>query len=105
LHREATVKLYIIVREALSTGLKIAQACHALRAFVGDYPHLDAYWHAEHNNIVVLQVDDIDSLADRLEAAGFRISKFREPDLDDQLTAFAAEPAAWKHLSSLRLAA
>jgi len=71
---------------------------------VGDHPVIDADWHATSNNLVVLQCDDIPSLADRLDAAGIKLSRFTEPDLDDALTAIAVEPDGWRHLSSLALA-
>jgi hypothetical protein len=97
------MKLYIVVAAALSVGLKAAQACHAMRAFTAAYPHLDAYWFHEHNNIVVLEHHDVPSLADALEGAGLRLARFHEPDLDDELTAICAEPAAWRELSNVRL--
>jgi hypothetical protein len=97
-------KLYIVLSSKLSNGLKIAQACHALRQFVGEYPHIDAYWFRESNNIVCLEVDDLPSLADRLEEVGLRISRFCEPDLNNELTAIAVEPKGWKRLSNVALA-
>lgn len=48
------MKLYIIVHPALSTGLKCAQACHALFAFTQTYPLKTLAW-AKDNNIVVLE--------------------------------------------------
>jgi hypothetical protein len=98
------MKLFVIVSAALNAGLKAAQGIHAFRAFQNDHPEVEQNWHTNHNNIVVLQDDDIPSLAARLEAKGFRISRFHEPDLDDELTAITAEPGAWKQLSSLPLA-
>lgn len=98
------MKLYIVVHAALSVGMKIAQGCHALRAFVEAQPALDREWFTTANNIVVLQNDDIPSLAERLKAAGFIVAAFHEPDLDDQMTAIAVEPSAWRLLSSLPLA-
>lgn len=97
------MKLYIVVAAALAAGLKAAQACHALRAFGADYPHLDEYWFREHNNIVVLEHPDVEALADELQEAGLRLSRFHEPDQDDALTAFCAEPAAWRALSNVPL--
>jgi hypothetical protein len=96
--------LYVIVNAALAAGLKCAQAIHAFRAFVGEYPDLEAQWHQGHNNIVVLQHDDLPGLAERLAGAGFKLSQFHEPDLGDALTAICAEPGAWRQLSSLPLA-
>lgn len=97
-------KLYIVLASKLSAGLKIAQACHAMRQFVGEHPILERFWFQESNNIVCLQTDDIRGLADGLEADGIRLSRFHEPDMDDELTAIAVEPMAWKRLSSLPLA-
>lgn len=99
------MKLYIVVRDSLRSGLAAAQAIHAAFLFGEQFPHLKDYWYKEHNNIVVLQHDDIDALADRLEAAGFRLSRFHEPDLDNQLTSICVEPGAWRALSSIKLAA
>jgi hypothetical protein len=98
------MRLFVIVNAALDAGLKAAQAIHAFRSFCGEYPHIEQYWHHESNNIVVLQDDDIPSLAERLEKKGFRLSRFTEPDRDDELTAICAEPGAWKQLSNLPLA-
>lgn len=99
------MKLYVVVWSALSHGLRAAQACHAMRAFGAQYPVLERYWFEEHNNIVILQHEDIPSLAERLEAAGLRLARFHEPDLDNALTAICVEPAAERLLSSVRLAA
>jgi hypothetical protein len=99
------VKLYIVVRDSLKPGLAAAQAIHAAFLFGEQYPHLKDYWYKEHNNIVVLQNDDVAALAVRLEEAGFRLSRFHEPDLDNQLTAICVEPEAWRMLSSVKLAA
>lgn len=98
------MKLYVIVQTVLDAGLKAAQAIHAFRAFQDDHPEVEADWHANANNIVVLQADELPSLADQLEARGFRLARFHEPDLDDQLTAVCVEPNAWRQLSSLPLA-
>jgi len=54
--------------------------------------------------LVVLEHPDLTSLAAELQAHGLRVALFHEPDLDDQLTALSAEPAAWRRLSNVRLA-
>lgn len=98
-------KLYIVIQSNLKAGMKIAQGVHAAIAFTMRYPDLSKQWHDHSNNIVCLQSDDIRGLADELEGKGLRLSRFHEPDLEGELTAFAAEPAAWKSLSKHRLAA
>lgn len=98
------MKLFVVVRSTLSAGLKMAQAIHAFRGFAADHPILESYWHAEHNNIVVLQHEDPEGLAEDLESQGIRLTRFHEPDLGGQLTAICAEPAAERVLSNLPLA-
>lgn len=98
------MKLYVIVAAALATGLKMAQACHALRQFAEEYPELDQAWFEQSNNLVVLQVDDVPSLAELLEEHGIRLARFHEPDLDNELTAICVEPSAKKQLARLHLA-
>jgi hypothetical protein len=98
------VKLYIVVLKSLSTGLKCAQACHALHAFTRAYPDATEQWEAD-NNIVVLEHEDITSTADMLEALGIDVARFNEPDLDGAMTAICAAPTAKRHLRELRLAA
>jgi len=97
-------KLYVILERALDAGLKMAQAIHTFKVFAVEHPDLEQWWYTESNNIVVLQDDDVLSLANRLEEMGFRVSRFREPDLDDQMTGICVEPRAWRHLSTLQLA-
>ena len=97
------MKLYIIVSRALSTGLKCAQACHAMHAFTLAYPDITREWE-ESNNVVVLEHDDLPSLAGTLEAMGLSLARFHEPDMDDALTAICVEPSARRHVSTLRLA-
>jgi hypothetical protein len=97
-------KLYIIVREDLSPGLKIAQSAHALSAFEWRFPATYKDWYETSNNLVVLQHANPEEVAKRLESEKYRVARFYEPDLDNQLTAIAVEPAAQKRLSSLRLA-
>lgn len=102
-------KLYVVVRGDLPAGAQCAQACHALRAFVGEHPELDAAWHGAHNNLVVLSCRDEAELL-RLRARARELDAatavFQEPDFDMQHTAVAVAgtPAAQKMLSQLPLA-
>jgi hypothetical protein len=97
-------KLYVILERALDAGLKMAQAIHTFKTFQVEHPDVESQWYVDSNNIVVLHDDDVPSLANQLEEMGFRVSRFREPDLDDQMTGVCVEPGAWKHLSTLQLA-
>jgi len=97
------MKLYVIVDSTLDSGLKMAQAIHAFEAFGDAHPDVKAEW-KPHNNIVVLEHEDLDSLTGVLEALELDLVQFREPDLEDALTALCVEPAGQRHLSTLRLA-
>ena len=99
------MKLYIVLERALDAGLKMAQAVHAALLFKEEYPEIQSHWYTESNNIVVLEEDDLPGLAADLEAAGYNLSRFTEPDLDSQLTAICVEPLAKKELRGLDLAA
>jgi hypothetical protein len=98
------MKLYIVIDKALRAGAKIAQACHAMRQFVAEHPEVDNLWHTTSNNLVVLENLDLTVLASELEAAGFKLSRFHEPDFGGRLTAICVEPDAWRRLSHLPLA-
>lgn len=98
------MRLYIVLEKALDAGLKMAQAVHAGFLFQEEHPELHTHWYTESNNIVVLEREDLPSLAAHLEGEGLRLSRFTEPDLDGQLTAICAEPSSWKHLSNIPLA-
>lgn len=98
-------KLYIVVRADLPPGMQIAQACHALRQFTSVHSEIDRAWYEGSNNLVVLQVPGEDELFDLLARAGeIPITSFREPDLDDDVTAIAIGPQGSGLVSQLPLA-
>ena len=97
-------KLYVIVRNDLEPGLQIAQACHAQHTFALRFSGLIGKWEG---NLVVLQAPDEKTLEDHaylLDEMGFSVARFREPDLDDAMTAIAVSADAGRLLSSLPLA-
>lgn len=61
------MRLYIVVQKTLSSGLKMAQACHALRQFIEAYPEIDHAWYHESNNIVVLEHGDMPGIMKTLD--------------------------------------
>jgi peptidyl-tRNA hydrolase len=100
-------KLYVVVRNDISPGLMMAQACHAVRLFAEEHPEVDKVWYRDSSNIVCLEVEseeDLLHLADRVAGVTKSISGFREPDLDDEITAVAFGPEAASLLSNLPLA-
>ena len=95
-------KLYIITRSDLSPGLQIAQSCHALREFVEIHPKIDKAWYKDSNYLVILSVNNefsLELLIEKAKENDIKFALFREPDLDDQITAVAFEPSInSKHL-------
>lgn len=80
-------------------GLRAAQVGHALLAYaLAGYDVPD--------NLVVLQVANEAALVDLLATLQWEKVEhveFCEPDLDDELTAIAVEPAGSRHLSQIPL--
>lgn len=78
-----------------------------MRLWSEEHSVTDKFWYHKSNNLVCLQVPDeacLKHLASRAADAGIEHSVFREPDLDDAVTAIAIEPAGKKLVSNLPLA-
>ena len=91
-----TRKIYIVVRKDLPYGSPCAQVAHALTEFSIKYPVDFHDWYNMSNTIAVLQVPTMVELAilcDKAEFEGVRKAEFHEPDLNNELTAVAFEPA------------
>ena len=101
---DSDAKLYVIVDEALSPGLKIAQGIHAAFAFRAAHPGLTDEWFVDSNNIVVLQHHDVPGIEHDIRSLGYRTAVFREPDVGDAITGIAVEPRAGRLLADLHLA-
>ena len=82
--------MYILVRKDLTQIYKIVQGAHALAQYALENTQLFNEWKNE--TIVFLDVNDEKSLLkwkDKLFYSDKVISTFREPDIDNQLTAIA----------------
>lgn len=87
--------------------MQAVQAAHALLAFAVENPGLTGTWHEDSSNLVILSVPDEAALLWLIACAehdDILCTPFREPDLDDALTAVAIEPAGWRLCSSYPLA-
>jgi len=98
-----------VTREDIDPGYQIAQSCHAMRQFTEEHPELDSEWFAVSNYVACLSVPtekDLEDLLRRAQEKGIPASSFKEPDIDNQLTAIALAPgdAARRLCSSCRLA-
>ncbi len=93
----------------MSAGYQMTQSLHALADFTQQYPQQTKEWAETSNSLVVLSVKDENELTQfihKLSQFNIKYSAFREPDIDNQLTAIAIEPcdAARKLCSNFPLA-
>lgn len=97
-------RLFLVVREDLVPAQQAVQAIHAARAFVAEYPAIEAAWHASSNTLALLAVPDEAALAEvaaRARDGGFAVATFHEEDLGGELTAVALEPRARRFTRAL----
>jgi len=83
-------KLYVVTRKDLIPGAQACQAIHAVCEFAAWHPEAYQKWYKESNYLALLSVRDERDLEKYMFLAqGKRIlfSEFREPDLDNALTA------------------
>lgn len=101
-------KLRVITRRDLSIGSQALQSGHAAIDFQHQHPELAGSWHKHSNYLAYLTVKDEQELIDLIVKAtlrGIKHTIFREPDINNQITAVALEPteASRKLTSSLPL--
>jgi peptidyl-tRNA hydrolase len=102
-------KVLLVSRADLSKAQQGVQAMHALTEFIFEHHDIAREWKQESNTLAWLTVSDEKALYQLLTIAnerGIRSSGFKEPDIDDQLTAICLEPTeqARKLCRNLRLA-
>jgi peptidyl-tRNA hydrolase len=101
------MKLYLVTRRDLPPGARAAQLCHALREFVEKHRDEDRAWFEASNTLVLLETENegtLSKLASEAIASKVPAAEFREPDLNDSLTAIAIGPSGRKLVRELRLA-
>ena len=87
--------LYVVVREDLSSGLRAAQAAHAVAEICLRRPEAAWKWHEEGNYLIVLGAKNEEGVLNAFfEAKHFDMPRelFREPDLHLEATAVAMFP-------------
>lgn len=103
----ARTKLYIVLDAELRPGQKLAQACHAMRQWTAEHPEEDRRWFEESNTLVLLEAANesaLTALVGRARDAGVSCAEFREPDMEDRLTALAVGPPGSVFVAQLPLA-
>ncbi len=89
-------KLYVITREDLSPAYQAVQATHAIADFIFEHKDVANVWHNISNYIIILTVkNEADLYAVQNTLRGLNISSittFKEPDIENELTAIALLP-------------
>lgn len=101
--------MYVVGRKDLGQSYESVQTAHAGIQFQHEHPEIAKEWHDKSKYLVHLSARDLSHLEDLIFKANLRdikISIFREPDIDNEITAVAFEPseASRKLLSNLPLA-
>lgn len=92
---QSTDKLYLVTRKDISPGYQAVQSCHALRQFTAEHPEIDELWFKTSNYLCLLSVkneEELYALVCKAKNNNIKVSVFREPDIDNQITAIALEP-------------
>lgn len=88
-------KLYLITRKDLSFGQQAVQSAHALSEFSIKNSEIYKEWFEKSNYLAILAVENQYKLLDLIEKLilnNIIFSIFKEPDLNNQITAIAIEP-------------
>jgi hypothetical protein len=98
-------RLYVLVRRDITDpAYRAVQAMHAGIDFCIKHRDIAESWHASSNTLCLIEVDDERTLHEwkaKMDACRKTSLLFSEPDLDNQLTSLAIEPAAAPLLKGL----
>lgn len=85
--------LTIVVREDLTPGCKVAQSVHAVADFAAKSTSKFLKWQCNSNYVCCLEASQfkIEKILDKLDDLKIKYHVFFEPDMDNQMTAFAVE--------------
>lgn len=99
----------MVTRADLSAGYQAVQSAHAAIQFNFEHADISRQWFEQSNYLGLLSVNnefELHQLIERAVAQDIKLSVFREPDVDNEVTAIALEPGAKtkKLCSNLKLA-
>ena len=89
-------KLIVVTRRDLTPSYQSTQSLHAIAEFCLEHSDIANSWRKNSQYLTYLSVKDESELLFLIEKAHSRrivISLFREPDIDNQITAIAMEPS------------
>jgi hypothetical protein len=87
--------LYVITREDISAGYQGVQSIHAAMQFAFEHPDINREWFEKSNYLGFLSVPneyELNKLVEKALLLGIAVSVFKEPDVDNQVTAIALAP-------------
>ncbi len=101
--------MYVITRSDLGAGYQAVQSTHAAIQFGVEHAEEHKEWYENSNYLGLLSVaneQELHQLIIKAREQGIKHSIFREPDIDNQITAIALEAGrkSKKLCSSLQLA-
>lgn len=85
----------MITRSDLAAGYQAVQSIHAAIQFKFEHPEISLNWFEKSNYLGLLSVaneNELIQLIERASQKGIKLAIFREPDIDDQITAIALAP-------------
>lgn len=86
----------MVTRQDLSLPYQAVQSGHASVDFQYEHPEIAKDWQQNSNYLIFLSVESehrLERLASKAESKGILITRFHEPDINNELTAVAFEPS------------
>lgn len=87
--------MVLVTRKDLTEATQAVQSTHVLAEYSERYTESYFDWQINHKYLVILSVPtqrELDDLVHTAKKAGVKYAVFREPDLNNELTAIALEP-------------
>ena len=88
-------KVTVVTRRDISPGYQVVQSCHALADFAIEHRQIFEAWQKGSNYLACLAAKNEEQLwhlAAKLDHYGIKYTLFKEPDIENELTAIAVEP-------------
>jgi len=79
----------------MDAGYQAVQSIHAMRQFTAEHPDIDKEWFTNSNYLGLLAARDESELLEIIQKAdmyNIKYSVFKEPDVDNAITAIALSP-------------
>ena len=92
---EPARRLYVVVRNDLAPGIQISQSIHAKDEFTREHGDIEDDWRWDSNTIIILSgtSHQLYSILGHALTNEVYYSTFKEPQLNNELTAIALEPS------------